>query len=109
VEVLALLTWNQMDMSLPLVRKIQFGFSAVLAVLLVVGIVSYRILLASADSERWVQHTHEVPEHLATLLSAIANIETGYRGFVLSGEEVFSLPCAPVCRSSTVKKWPWAH
>ena len=65
-----------MDMRLPLVRKIQFGFSAVLAVLLVVGIVAYRNLLASADSERWVQH--QVLEQLATLLSAIPNIETGY-------------------------------
>jgi len=79
-----------MDMRLPLVGKIQFGFSAVLAVLLVVGIVAYRNLVASADSERWVQHSHEVLEHLATLLSAIPNIETGYRGFALSGEEAFS-------------------
>lgn len=79
-----------MDMRLPLVGKIQFGFSAVLAVLLVVGIVAYRNLVASADSERWVQHTHEVLQHLVTLLSAIPDIETGYRGFALSGEEAFS-------------------
>jgi PAS domain S-box-containing protein len=91
VEVLAFLTWNKIDMRLPLVRKIQFGFSAVLAVLLVVGIVSYRNLLASADSERWVQHTHKVLEHLATLLAVIPSIETGYRGFALSGEEAFAL------------------
>jgi PAS domain S-box-containing protein len=74
-------------MRLPLVRKIQFGFSAVLAVLLVVGSVAYRDLLASAHSERWVQHTHEVLEHLATLQSAIPNIETGYRGRALTGAE----------------------
>jgi PAS domain S-box-containing protein len=77
-------------MRLPLVRKIQFGFSAVLAVLLVVGSVAYRDLLASAHSERWVQHTHEVLEHLATLQSAIPNIETGYRGRALTGAETFS-------------------
>jgi CHASE3 domain sensor protein len=48
-----------------------------LAVLLVVGIVSYRSLVASAETERWVQHTHEVLEHLETLVSEITNVETG--------------------------------
>jgi len=90
VGMLAFLRWNRLDMRLPLVRRIQFGFSAVLVVLLVVGIIAYRDLLASAHSDRWVQHTHEVLEHLATLLSAIPNIETGYRGLALTGEETFS-------------------
>ena len=73
----------------------QFGFSAVLAVLLAVGVVSYRSLNASAESERWVQHTHEVLEHLGSLLSKIADIETAYRGFALTGEEAF-LQCPRV-------------
>jgi signal transduction histidine kinase/CheY-like chemotaxis protein len=74
---------------LQLIRKPNFGFGAVFAVLLVVGIVSYRSLAASAESERWVQHTHEVLEHLELLLAETADIETGYRGFALSGEEAF--------------------
>jgi diguanylate cyclase (GGDEF)-like protein/PAS domain S-box-containing protein len=78
-----------MKTKLQLIRKMQFGFGAVLAILLVVGVVSYRNLAASAESERWVQHTHEVLEHLGSLLSEIADIETGYRGFALSGEEAF--------------------
>jgi PAS domain S-box-containing protein len=84
------LGWNQMDKKLPLVRKIQLGFSAVLAVVLIVGIAAYRELLTSAHSERWVQHTHEVLDQLATLQSAIPNIEMGYRGFALTGEATFS-------------------
>jgi hypothetical protein len=67
-----------MKTKLQLIRKTQFGFDAVLAVLLVVGIVSYRSLLASAESERWEQHTHEVLEHLESLLSAMENMKTGY-------------------------------
>jgi PAS domain S-box-containing protein len=81
-----------MKTKLQLIRKMQFGFGAVLAVLLVVGIVSYRSLAASAESERWVQHTHEVLEHLEGALSEITDIETGYRGFALSGEETFLQP-----------------
>jgi PAS domain S-box-containing protein len=73
-------------------RKIQFGFVALLTILLVVGVVSYRSLLVSAESERWVQHTHDVLEHLEGLLSATEKIETGYIEFALSGEETFLQP-----------------
>jgi PAS domain S-box-containing protein len=67
----------------------QLGFGSVLAVLFVVGIVSYRSVAATAESERWVQHTHEALEHLEILLSEIIDAETGYREFALSGEEKF--------------------
>jgi PAS domain S-box-containing protein len=78
-----------MRTTLRLIRKVQFLFGAALLVLLVVGLVSYRSLLVSAESDRWVQHTHEVLEHLESLLSAVSNVETGYRGFALSGQETF--------------------
>jgi CHASE3 domain sensor protein len=74
---------------LRLIRKMQFGFSAVLAVFFVVGIVSYRSVGATAESERWVEHTHEVLEHLQSLLSEITDTQTGCREFALSGEETF--------------------
>jgi PAS domain S-box-containing protein len=73
-------------------RKIQFGFVALLTILLVVGVVSYRWLLASAESERWIQHTHDVLEHLEDLVSAMERIETGYIEFALSGEGTFLQP-----------------
>jgi len=53
---------------LQLIRETKIGFAAVLSVLLAVGIVSFRSLAASAETERWVQHTHEVLEHLETLI-----------------------------------------
>jgi PAS domain S-box-containing protein len=81
-----------MRTKLPLMRKMQFGFVAIMAILLVVGVVSYRWLLASAESERWIQHTHDVLEHLEGLLSAMERIETGYTEFSLSGEEMFLQP-----------------
>jgi CHASE3 domain sensor protein len=81
-----------MKTKLQLILKMQFGFGAVLAVLLVVGVVSYRSLLASP--ERWVQHTHEVLELNISkaFLSATENIETVFVRFALSGEEAFPQP-----------------
>jgi two-component system, sensor histidine kinase and response regulator len=81
-----------MKKKLQLIRKTQLGFGAVLAVLLAVGIVSYRSLAASAETERWVQHTHEALEHLETLISEITNVQRGYRGFALSADEEFLQP-----------------
>src|ERR1700730_17562982 len=74
---------------LPAALKVQAAFGAVMAVLLIVGIVSYRSVLASFESAQWAQHTDEVLEHLANLRLQTENIENGYRDFALSGTDAF--------------------
>jgi len=59
---------------------------AVLAILLVVAI-SYRSAVAFRDSAQWVWHSHEVLEALQDLRVDMGNIESSYRGFVLTGNE----------------------
>jgi CHASE3 domain sensor protein len=81
-----------MKKKLQLIRKTQLGFAAVLVVLLAVGFVSDRSLAASAETERWVQHTHEVLEHLEALILEVTNVETGYREFALSDDQSFLRP-----------------
>jgi diguanylate cyclase (GGDEF)-like protein len=76
-----------MQIQLPLTLKVQAAFGAVMAVLLVVGIVAYRSVLASSESAQWAQHTNEVLEHLANLRLGMENIENGYRDFALSGAD----------------------
>ena len=78
-----------MKVQLPLDLKVQATFGAVMTVLLVVGIIAYRSVLASSESARWAQHTNEVLEHLANLRSGVEGIESGYRDFALSGADVF--------------------
>lgn len=78
-----------MKIKLPVVLKVQAAFGAVMAVLLIVGIVAYRSVLASFESAQWAQHTDEVLEHLANLRLRIENIENGYRDFALSGADTF--------------------
>ncbi len=73
----------------PRIRAIQWGIGAIVAVLLVVGIVAYRSITASAMSARWAQHTNEVLEHLANLRLSVATIESGYRDFALSGDAIY--------------------
>src|SRR5258708_14581415 len=78
-----------MKIKLPVVLTVQAAFGAVMAVLLVVGIVDYRSVLASFESAQWVEHTDEVLEPLANLRLRIENIENGYRDFALSGTDAF--------------------
>jgi diguanylate cyclase (GGDEF)-like protein len=77
----------QMKAKLPLIRTMQLGFGAVVAVLLIVSAIAYRGLIASSESAHWAQHTHEVLEHLAKLRLAMENLESGYREFALSGDD----------------------
>ena len=67
----------------------QLAFGSAILSLLVVGVVSYRVILASNDSERWARHTHQVLENLQDLLFAMESIESGCRGFVLTGKESY--------------------
>jgi diguanylate cyclase (GGDEF)-like protein len=78
-----------MKKPLPVAFKVQAACGAVMAVLLVVGIVAYRSVLASFESAQWAQHTDEVLEHLANLRLRMENIENGYRDFALSGTDAF--------------------
>ncbi len=55
-----------------------------LAVLLIVGIVTYRSITALTVSARWAQHTNEVLEHLANQRLSVGSIESGYRDFALT-------------------------
>jgi len=78
-----------MKMQLPVTLKVQAAFGSVMALLLIVGIVAYRSILASSESARWAQHTNEVLEHLANPRLGAENIESGYRDFALSGDDAF--------------------
>jgi diguanylate cyclase (GGDEF)-like protein len=78
-----------MKKRLPVVLKVQVAFGAVMAVLLAVGILAYRSVLASFESAQWAQHTDEVLEHLANLRLRIENTQNGYRDFAMSGTAAF--------------------
>ena len=69
--------------------KVQLAFGSAILALLVVGAISYRGIVASRESDRWVRHTHEVLESLQRLLFAVQGVESSYRGFILTGKESY--------------------
>jgi PAS domain S-box-containing protein len=70
-------------------RKVQLAFGLAIVALLVGGAVSYRSVVMSSESTRWVRHTHEVLESLQNLVSDMTSIESSARGFVLTGDKSY--------------------
>jgi PAS domain S-box-containing protein len=70
-------------------RKVQLAFGSAILALLIVGAMSFRGIAVSTESDRWVRHTHEVLEDLQSSLSTMLDIESSYRGFVITGDEQF--------------------
>ena len=69
--------------------KVQLAFGSAIAILLVVGAFSYRSIVVSSESDRWVRHTYEVLVKLQELRVAMEDVESSSRGFVLAGQESF--------------------
>jgi PAS domain S-box-containing protein len=72
-----------------LMRKMQLAFSAAIALLLVVGVVSYRNNGNQVETEEWVAHTQEVLATLASVLSDVAEAENARRGYFITSDSVF--------------------
>lgn len=83
------LIWWQMKTNSVWNRKAQLGFGAAILTLLGAGVISYRALVVSNQSQTWVRHTDQLLEELQELLSATQTIESGNRGFVLTGDKSY--------------------
>src|ERR1035438_10407901 len=70
-------------------RKMQLAFGSAMLTLLVVGAISYRGIVVSGESARWVGHTHKVLESVQDLVFAVESIESNSRGFALTGKESY--------------------
>ena len=71
------------------------GFVGALLLLLLLSGAVLRNIRLLADSNRQVVHTHEVLAKLDALLLAMQDLETGTRGFLLTGDDQFLLPAQP--------------
>ena len=69
--------------------SVEIAFGSAILILLMASALSYRTMLESRESERWVEHTHQVLGNLQEWVSAISSVEADSRGFVLTGEEIY--------------------
>jgi PAS domain S-box-containing protein len=68
------------------------GLSSVLMGLVGTGIFAYLNLLEYQSRENWVAHTYQVINTSEDLLSALKDVETGQRGYILTGNIEYLQP-----------------
>ena len=69
--------------------KVQLAFGAAILTMLAVGAISYRALAVSGELGQWMGHTHEVLESLQKLMLAMQNVESSFRGMIVTGNESY--------------------
>jgi len=71
----------------PSKRMVRLAFGFAMLTLLLMGAVSYRWMVLSDESDRWVQHTHEVLMNIQDQRLALQGVESSSRTFALTGRE----------------------
>ena len=72
--------------------KILSVLAVPIALIAIVGTISIVALQFVAHNVRWVDHTHKVLAKGNEIVAAAVDMETGMRGFLLSGQEAFLDP-----------------
>lgn len=73
-------------------RTIGLGFACAVILMGVVGTAFYRSLATVENTAHWTSNSHETINALESLLSHMIDIETGQRGYALTGAEQFLDP-----------------
>ena len=76
----------------PLPTGIFIAFLLAVIAIILVAALSYKLLESNSASSRRVTHTLQIMEQLQALLSTLQDVETGQRGFVLTGDEEYLTP-----------------
>ena len=72
--------------------RIGAGFALALAVLIAIGLPSYRSVNSLIEASGWQTHTHIVLRNLEGALSELKDAETGQRGYIITGQESYLEP-----------------
>ncbi|AGW13094.1 putative methyl-accepting chemotaxis sensory transducer [Megalodesulfovibrio gigas DSM 1382 = ATCC 19364] len=72
--------------------RLGLGFGTLLALLLVLSSITYINIGSLVTTSRWVEHTHEVIQTASGALQELLNMETGVRGFLITGKENYLEP-----------------
>jgi PAS domain S-box-containing protein len=70
-------------------RTVQLAFGSAVAILLLVGALSYRSIVITSENNRRVQHTHEILENLQDLEFAMETVASSVRTFLLVKDESY--------------------
>jgi methyl-accepting chemotaxis protein len=77
---------------LGITRKLYLGFGVVVVILAILLGSAYTNFSRLAQANNWNNHTHEVISETQSILVSLLNMETGERGYALTGEQASLAP-----------------
>lgn len=72
--------------------KIFIGFAFPIALLIALSATAYFSIGRIVQTDKWVQHTHNVLSDASGIVASAVDMETGMRGYLLAGKEEFLDP-----------------
>ncbi|WP_353268393.1 CHASE3 domain-containing protein, partial [Gemmatimonas sp.] len=72
--------------------KLLVAFSLVLSIFSVQSLITYRATTANTVASQWTDHTYQVIGVAGDALAGLVDMETGYRGFLVTGRDEFLEP-----------------
>ncbi|MBI3805351.1 MAG: PAS domain S-box protein [Nitrospirae bacterium] len=73
-------------------RRINIGLGLTVLIFIVTTAVSHRSTVRLSATAEWVSHTRQVLEQIEALFSTLKDAETGERGYLITGDEIFLEP-----------------
>ncbi len=78
--------------NLKIAKKLYVGFSVVVLILTILSTIVFVNFSNYAKANDWNEHTYEVLSNLDNIVASMINMETGQRGFSITGDEKFLDP-----------------
>jgi PAS domain S-box-containing protein len=75
-----------------LIRLLNLSYFGIAFLLTTAGVIAYLSLQSLHSQQKWVEHTQEVIYRGEQLISLMKDLETGQRGYLLTGKEQFLEP-----------------
>jgi len=72
--------------------KVTLGYCLVIMLMCVISAVIYRGVSSIVDASKWVNHTYEVIRIAESVSAAMVDMETGQRGFLVTGQDEYLEP-----------------
>jgi signal transduction histidine kinase/CheY-like chemotaxis protein len=79
-------------MNLNIKNKILMGACLSLLLVVILAFIANHSIKSLVETAKWVEHTHQVLEHASQVEKLVVDMETGERGYLISGKEEFLKP-----------------
>jgi len=76
-------------MKLNITKRLYIGFAFAILFIILIGITSYKTFTAQASEQDWINHTHEVINHLQEINVLVAQTRSAHRSFRITNDSNF--------------------